>query len=200
MKRFASTFVWAALAGALVATPVSAQRRDGSQFLEAVTKRNGDEVTAFLQQPGSTLVNTRDITSGETGLHIVTQRRDPVWMRFLLSKGANPNIEDRKGVAPIEIAAQLGFVEGVEILLDRGADVDVTDAAGETPLIAAVHRRDVPMVRLLISRGASADRADNSGRTARDYAELMGARSAILEAIERSESERGETEQSYGPK
>ncbi len=201
MKRFKRTIAWAVLAGTVATTPVAAQiKSDGFAFLEAVKKRKGDEVTAFLEQPGSTLVNTRDIASGETALHIVTQRRDPVWVRFLLSKGANPDTEDKHGVAPIEIAVQLGFIEGVEALLDRGAEVDVTDSAGETPLIAAVHRRDGPLVRLLMSKGASADRADNSGRTARDYARLMGAHSGMLQEIERAESERGETQQSYGPK
>ncbi len=201
MKRFSRTVVWAALLATAVATPLSAQmKREGYAFLEAVKKRNGEEVNAFLDEPGSTLVNTRDITSGETALHVVTQRRDPVWMRFLLSKGANPNLEDRNGVAPLEIATRLGFVEGVEILLDRGAEADVTDAAGETPLISAVHRRDVALVRLLMSKGASPDRADNSGRTARDYAQLLGERSSMLQEIERGETDRGESTQSYGPK
>ncbi|MEX0342288.1 MAG: ankyrin repeat domain-containing protein [Erythrobacter sp.] len=180
--------------------PLHAQmQRDGFKFLEAVKKREGNEVTQFLQEPGSILVNTRDITSGETALHIVTQRRDAVWVRFLLSKGANPNITDRNGISPLQLAAQLGFVEGVEILADSGAQVDIADSTGETPLISAVHRRDGALVRLLIEKGANADRADNSGRTARDYATLIGARSNMLEEIERAEAERGETTESYGP-
>ena len=184
----------------MASPPLQAQsQRDGYKFLEAVKKREGDEVTRFLDEPGSVLVNSRDITSGETALHIVTQRRDPVWLRFLLAKGANPNIADRKGTTPLQLAAQLGFVEGVEILAERGAAVDVPNSTGETPLIAAVHRRDGPLVRLLIAEGADADRADNSGRTARDYARLMGARSDLLQEIERAEADRGEQTETYGP-
>ncbi len=200
MKRFAKFSLLFTLAGAIVATPLQAQmQRDGYQFLEAVKKRQGDEVTQFLSEPGSILVNTRDVTSGETALHIVTQRRDAVWMRFLLAKGANPDIADKNGTTPLQLAAQLGFVEGVEILAERGAKVDVPNSTGETPLISAVHRRDGGLVRLLIEKGASADRADNSGRTARDYATLMGARSDMLEEIERAEAQRGEQTEAYGP-
>ena len=62
-----------------------------------------------------------------------------------------------------------------------------------------MHRRDSGLVRLLIDKGANADRADNSGRTARDYAMLLGARSSMLEEIERAEAERGDKAQAYGP-
>ncbi|MCP5395995.1 MAG: ankyrin repeat domain-containing protein [Sphingomonadaceae bacterium] len=174
---------------------------DGYEFLKAVKDRNGDEVTDALNQPGTTVINARDITSGETALHIVTARRDVIWIQFLSQKGANPNIADKKGVTPLMLAVSLGFVEGVEALIDAGARTDVANDAGETPLIAAVHRRDVAMVRLLLSKGADAERNDNSGRSARDYATLMGRSSSMLEEIERADEERKNMPQakSYGP-
>lgn len=186
-----------------LAAPVSAQMfRDGYEFLKAVKDRDGEVATEFLNEPGSTIVNTRDITSGETALHLVTARRDLVWVRFLLQRGANPNIRDKQGVAPIQLAVRLGFVDGVEALLKNGADIDVNDSAGETPLIAAVHRRDVPMVRLLLANGANPGRTDNSGRTARDYAELLKGNRSILDEFIKAEEEReakGE-DKNYGPK
>lgn len=200
MLRIAKLLLPLALAGTLVAGPVHAQmQRDGYKFLEAVEKREGETVTQMLDEPGSIIVNARDLSSGETALHIVTERRDAVWLRFLLSKGANPNIADKRGITPLQLATQLGFVEGVETLAGRGAAVDVADSTGETPLIAAVHRRDGALVRLLIEEGADPDRADNSGRTARDYAKLMGARSTMLEEIERAETARGAKTETYGP-
>ena len=110
MKRLVKNILLAALAGSLLAGPLQAQsQRDGYKFLEAVKKRQGDEATLLLEEPGSVLVNSRDISSGETALHIVTQRRDAVWLRFLLSKGANPNLADKHGTTPLQLAAQLGF-------------------------------------------------------------------------------------------
>ena len=190
----------AAAAVLMVAVPASAQlRSDGAKFLKAVKDRDGTVATELLSQPGTTIVNARDLGSGESALHYVVQRRDVVWVRFLLQKGANPNVTDKNGVTPLQIASQLGFVEGLEALLDGGAHVDVADTTGETPLINAVHRRDVGMAKLLLENGANADRTDNSGRSARDYAALMGPSSAMLDAIESAEQDRGERAPVYGP-
>ena len=84
--------------------------------------RDGDTATEMLNVPGTQIINTRDLTTGETGLHVVTARRDALWIRFLLQRGA-PNIRDRNGVTPIQLAMRLGFVEGVEELIKKGAQV-----------------------------------------------------------------------------
>ena len=192
--------VFALGAFAIVATPVAAQRQsDGYKFLKSVKDRDGTEATRLLDEPGSIVVNARDITSGETALHSVVQRRDLVWVRFLLQRGANPNIADKNGVTPLQIAVQLGFVEGVERLLQGGAQVDVPDSTGETPLISAIHRRDAAMVELLVANGANPDRTDNPGRSARDYAALLGERAGITEAIAKAEKGKGDSAKAYGP-
>lgn len=199
MRRIGLIFV---LVGAAFAVPAAGQMfSDGYEFLKAVKDRDGDAVTDALNEPGTTIINTRDIASGETALHIVTQRRDTVWIRFLTRHGANPNIRDKKGVTPIQIAVQLGLIDGVEALIKAGAHVNVTDSSGETPLIAAVHRRDVGLVRLLLANKANPDHSDNSGRTARDYATLMGSRSAILAEFEKADAERAAKgpDIEYGP-
>lgn len=191
-----------ALIVAGLAAPAAAQFSDGYSFLKAVRERDGTEATKFLNEPGSTIVNTRDRTTNETALHIVVQRRDELWTKFLLDRGANANAADRNGATPLTIAASLGFVEGVERLIKAGARVDVPNAAGETPLISAVHRRDSAIVRLLLKSGANADRTDNSGRSARDYATLMGPSAGVLAEIQRAEAERkaaGGDKGTYGP-
>ena len=124
------TLIAAALA-AFAAVPAAAQFNDGYNFLKAVKDRDGTKVTQFLDEPGSTLVNTSDQTTGETALHIVVRRRDETWTRFLLDHGANPNKADKRGETPMAIAANFGFVEGVEALVKRGGQVDVADAAGD---------------------------------------------------------------------
>ena len=185
---------------AMLASPLAAQfQSDGYKFIKAVRERDGDVAMQMLDEPGTTIVNAREVATGETALHAVVQRRDLTWIQFLLQRGANPNIADKNGVYPIQIAAQLGFIEGVERLIKGGADVDVSDTTGETPLISAIHRRDLKLIELLVESGASTERTDNSGRSARDYAMLMGGRSGVLAAIEKAE-QAGEGEaQTYGP-
>lgn len=191
-----------ALAGALLTGPLAAQNfSEGYQFLEAVKDREGETVTEMLNQPGTVIANSRDITSGRTAMHIVVERRDLTWIRFLASKGTNPDIADKKGVTPLQIASNLGFLEGVEALLEAGARVDQSNAAGETPLISAIHRRDVAMIRLLLGKGANPDRNDNSGRSARDYAALIVGGTQITDAIAQADKDRSAdgAQESYGP-
>jgi uncharacterized protein len=173
------------LSGAVIAGgPAQAQFSDSWKFLDAVRKKQGQKVEDTLAEPGSYAINSRDVVSGETALHIVTARRDSVWLRYLIGKGANVNARDRKGVTPLQLASNLGWVEGVEILVSRKADLDQGNDAGETPLITAVHQRNTTLMRILLQGGADPDRADNSGRSARDYARLDGENSVLAQTIE----------------
>ncbi len=189
------------LAGALVvSSPAQAQFSAGYRFLEAVKKRDGAAVEEALGLPGATIVNTRDVTTGQTALHLVTQRRDLTWMSYLIGKGANVNARDASGVSPLVLACNLGFIEGVTLLVDAKARIDEASDTGETPLISAVHRRDMEMMRVLLKAGADPDRADNSGRSARDYAKLSGG-GTLLAEIDRSAKPKGQRAggASYGP-
>jgi ankyrin repeat protein len=189
--------------GLALGAPAQAQSySDGYKFLEAVDEKDIDEVEKLLGKPGSTLINSRDITTGRTGLHIAAARRDIVWLVFLANKGANPNLADNRGVTPLMLASQLGFFEGVQALITAGARVDTPNEAGETPLISAVHRRDTQMMRVLLEAGADPDRSDNSGRSAREYAALEGGGSRTLAEIERSARDDAGSRDSgevYGP-
>ncbi len=190
----------AALAlGLLAPTVASAQNYSkGYKFLESVRKKEGQEVTDALAEPGTTVINTRDVTTGDTALHVVATRRDATWLSFLLGKGADPNIRNSKGETPLMIASNLAFEEGVQLLIDGGAKVDEPNSTGETPLISAVHRRDLVMIRMLLKGGANPDRADSSGRTARDYAKLD--RSGVLmNEIETNAKKGNGAAKSYGP-
>lgn len=190
----------AVLGLASLAPPLAAQGlfSDGYEFLKAVKDRDGTAATNALNRPGNTLIGARDIATGETALHIVTQRRDLQWIRFLLQRGANPNVADKKGVTPLIVASNLGFAEGIEALINGGARIDDTNAGGETPLISAVHRRDTGVVRMLLAKGADPDRNDNSGRSARDYAELAGS-PLMLEEFAKADAARKASAKSYGP-
>jgi ankyrin repeat protein len=183
-------------------SPAVAQFSKGYKFLEAVRKKDGQEVTDLLNEPGTTIVNTHDSSNGDTALHIVTQRRDVTWMSFLIGKGANVDARNGQGATPLQIAVSLDFPDGVQTLLGGHAKVDEPGAQGETPLITAVHRRDIAIMRLLLKAGADPDRADNSGRSARDYAMLEGKSSTLVAEIENNARPRGQgagARSSYGP-
>ncbi|WP_235600878.1 MULTISPECIES: ankyrin repeat domain-containing protein [unclassified Sphingobium] len=175
----------AALALALL-SPVAAQAQfsDNYNFLKAVKDADGQKVTDLIQKPGSTVINSRDVTTGDTALHLVVARRDNTWLTFLLAKGANPNLTDNNGNTPLMDAVQARFEEGVRSLLTYNSQVDKANGSGETPLIRAVQLRDVALVRLLVAQGANPDRRDTiAGMSARDYAERDARTPGLVEAL-----------------
>ena len=183
--------VAAAIFGLSLSAPAAAQFSDSYNFLKAVKDRDGEEASRFLNEPGSVIVNTRDISSGETALHIVVERRDNTWLSFLLQKDANPNVRDKTGMTPLMLATQLRFIDGARSLLARKADVNGANNQGETALIRAVQLRDSEMVRLLLSKGANPDLTDTlAGMSARDYAAQDRRSASILAEIERSDKDR----------
>lgn len=169
----------------VVAPAAMAQFSDSYNFLKAVKERKGEDAEKFLAEPGSVIINTRDVTSGESALHIVIQRRDSTWLSYLLQKGANPNLADKKGTTPLMLATQLGYVEGIELLTRKKAQVDQSNRAGETALILAVQLRNAEAVRALLKAGANPDKTDSrAGYSAREYAKQDGRASEVAAIIE----------------
>ena len=187
------------MTGSAKAAPAGAQNySDGYKFLQAVEKSDVDKVKDLINK-NSTIVDSRDVSDGRTALHIATQRRDSTWLRYLLTAGANPNIADKKGVTPLMLASQLGYIDGIAILASKGAKIDNTNDAGETPLMLAVHKHDLQMIRILLAAGGDPDRSDNSGRTSRDYAKLDGYTQALDEFAKSAKSAHKKPGQTYGP-
>jgi ankyrin repeat protein len=176
----------AALSLAMLAAPAAAQKfSDSFTFLKSVRERDGGEVERLLATPSTTVINTKEASSGEGALHIVVRGRDLNWLTFLLGKGAKPDIQDRSGTTPLGIAAQLGWAEGAEMLLRSRASVDMPNSRGETPLILAVQKRDATMVRLLLARGANPKRTDSAaGYSALDYARRDPRATMVLKMLE----------------
>jgi uncharacterized protein len=165
-----TAFAFAALL--LAAAPATAQFQSASyKFLQAVKDSKNQDVEDALNKPGSSIINTRDPSSGEGALHIVVKRGDATYLRFLLAKGADPNLRDGRGNTPLILAVIGGYADLVPILTQRGANLNQGNSSGETPLIMAVHRRDTSMVHDLLAAGADPDQRDIvAGQSARDYA------------------------------
>ncbi|WP_420143651.1 ankyrin repeat domain-containing protein [Sphingobium sp.] len=183
--KFVSFFLGSMALALLTPGPAQAQFSDNYNFLKAVKDKDGQKVTDLIQKPGSTVINSRDVTSGENALHIIVARRDSTWLTFLLSKGANPNLADNDGNTPLMDAVQGRFEEGVRTLLTYKAQVDKVNDSGETPLIRAVQLRDVGIVRLLVAQGANPEKRDSiAGMSARDYAARDSRTPGLTEALD----------------
>ena len=159
----------ALLAGA---APVAAQQQSKSyEFLQAVREAKNDDVIRIVETPGSRIIDTRDLSTGEGALHIVVKRGDLPYANYLLQHGADPNLRDGQGNTPLMVAVTYGQVGLIPLLITARANPNLGNTAGETPLIRAVQRRDVATARVLLNGGANPDQADRvAGLSARDYA------------------------------
>ncbi len=181
----------ALIALAFLPAIATAQFSESYNFLKGVKDRDGAKVTEIISKPGSVIIDTRDPSTGEGGLHIVTKRRDLTWLSFLLGKGAKADIKDRAGNTPLLLASQVGWVEGAQLLLRVNAGVDVANNGGETPLIKAVQRNDSVLVRMLMAAGANPAKTDRlAGLSARDYATRDLRAAAILKILDETKSKK----------
>lgn len=188
------------LAATLLAAPLSAQMQSkGYKFLDAVKDAKGQEVVDMLDEPGQTIINSREQSSGEGALHIVVKRQDLTYLRFLLSRGADANLRDARGNTPLLLAVQFGQVDMIPVLTQARANPNLANASGETPLIRAVQKRDLAMVRALLAAKANPDQTDNvAGMSARDYAHADDRSPAIAKLID--ETPKGTTRAVAGPR
>ena len=183
-RRLSLALFLAAPLALATAVPAAAQQQSESyKFLSAIDKEDGKVVTDMIEAPGSTIINTKQVTTGKGALHILTSHAGSLYMQYLLQHTADPNIRDAKGNTPLILATMAGREDLVSLLLTYKANPNLANGQGQTPLILAVNNRDVDLTRLLLSKGGDPDQTDNlAGMSARDYA-IRDARNPALVAL-----------------
>lgn len=174
----------AVAAAATLALPAHAQQQSESyKFLSAIEKEDGKTVTTMIETPGSTIINTKAVTTGKGALHTLVGHSGSLYMQYLLQHKADPNIRDAKGNTPLMLAAMAGRDDLVELLLTYKANPNLANGAGQTALILAVNARNEAIARTLLAKGADPDQTDNmAGLSARDYA-LRDSRNPVMIAL-----------------
>lgn len=96
--------------------------------------------------------------------------------QWLLDLGADPNVHEDDGFAPIHYAAFSGSVEAVRLLLERGALVNqpTYDDCPWRPIHASMWCENAELVRLLVRNGAFVDCRNRFGDTPETMTEWLG--------------------------
>jgi ankyrin repeat protein len=115
---------------------------------------------------------------GATAFLRAAESSDIVVMRLLLSYGADPSINTRDNVTPLQVAAGIGWVEGLshewseqanietlKLLLALGGDPNAQADTGRAALHGAAHKGRTSAIQILVDAGARVDIRDhgNSG-------------------------------------
>lgn len=81
--------------------------------------------------------------------------------KFLLEKGADPNIQNRMGETPLHQAALHNNIKLAKILLRHKANVNAQQHDGDSPLHSACSKGHVEIVRLLLKHKAETSITNN---------------------------------------
>jgi hypothetical protein len=94
-------------------------------------------------------------------------------VRALLDQGVNPNTPDKRGLAPLHLAAFMGRRDLVEILVSAGADIQARDKFGRTPLHHAAFDGHKSIVMYLLLHDADPRARSDSGLSPSELAALQ---------------------------
>src|SRR5688572_7898498 len=110
---------------------------------------------------------------GATAFLRASQSGDIELMNLLLARGADPKITARFGVSALQVAAGIGWVEGVtyewskqatldavKMLIELGLDVNAQAETGRTALHGAAHKGRADVIQVLYDAGAKLDVRD----------------------------------------
>jgi ankyrin repeat protein len=123
---------------------------------------------------------------GATAFLRASQSGDTELMKLLLERGADPKIETALGVSALQVAAGIGWVEGitfewspkhtfeaVKMLLELGLDPNRQADTGRVALHGAAHKGRADVIQILYDHGAKLDVRDY-GNTDHRGSQLAG--------------------------
>ncbi len=155
--------------------PVRKGDMDHLEFIKLLLAKGGN-VNARVKDSTETrtvFTNQWLDENGATAFLRASQSGDIELMKLLLAHGADPKIATALGVTALQVAAGIGWVEGityewspqttleaVKLLLDLGLDVNAQADTGRTALHGAAHKGRSDVVQVLADHGAKLDTRD----------------------------------------
>jgi ankyrin repeat protein len=170
------------IAPVLCVAGISAAAPD-APLADAVERRDAGSARALLTQRVDVDAPQAD---GTTALHWAAHWDDLEMVDLLTRAGANVNVVNELGVAPLSLACTNRNAALVEKLLRAGADPNVTLQTGESALMTAARTGSVEVITTLLAHGARVNAAERiRGQTALMWAAAEG-HADVVEALIRS--------------
>uniref|UniRef100_A0A5F4VQX5 Transient receptor potential cation channel subfamily A member 1 n=1 Tax=Callithrix jacchus TaxID=9483 RepID=A0A5F4VQX5_CALJA len=101
---------------------------------------------------------------GNTPLHCAVEENQIESVKFLLSRGANPNLRNFNMIAPLHIAVQGTHNEVMKVLLEhRSIDINLEGENGNTSVIIACTKNNSEALQILLNKGAKPCKSNKWG-------------------------------------
>lgn len=104
------------------------------KLLQSVRERNKAQVEKLVRVGVPNLINLTEPSDGTGVLHLTSVSNDLDMAEFLLSLGALPDVQDKRGRTPVILAAELGHDAMLDLLAKNRADMNLLDEEGKGAL------------------------------------------------------------------
>ncbi|WCR58321.1 ankyrin repeat domain-containing protein [Wolbachia endosymbiont of Ctenocephalides felis wCfeJ] len=137
------------------------------------------EIVQYLIEDKKVDLNVADWLN-RTILHLASQYGKLEVVQYLVDKGADLNVVDKDGRAPLHLAAMIDLfdkddrLKTVRYLVDNGASLNAADKDGMMPLHWAALEGRLEIVKYLVDNVADLDAANKDGMTPLHLAALKG--------------------------
>ncbi len=91
----------------------------------------------------------------ETLLHLASLQQDVPLVKWLLKKGANPNVVDTTAESPLSLALIKNNTDIASLLIAHGANVHYSDFVGQSEILNSVNHENLEILKLLFEKGAN---------------------------------------------
>jgi ankyrin repeat protein len=163
--------------GANIMTMDVGQNRSGGSAIDYAAARGREKVVRTLIDKGArfnlqSLHRTSSYCRQSFNvLQMASQHKNsaPV-LRLLFEYGAKANEvgrnESQSQLSPLQLAAQYGDQDSLQVLLEYGADVNFTGPDGNTPIHNAAEGGQIENLKLLLKQGANINATNKAKKTA----------------------------------
>ena len=147
-----------------------------------------ETISVLLSIPGADINKLSG--DGNTPLIVALANQNKVTAVSYIRKGADVNLRNTRGAAPLHWAASQGLVGVLKMLLDNGADKDALTLATDpwepvaTPLHWACKAGQLDTAMALLTAGANLGLRDGNGQSTLDLAQLKPAMSSFVKLLQ----------------
>lgn len=160
----------------------AAEEKEAEAIASAVAASDVHSLTRLLE---TMRVDAKGSERGDTALMVAASKGNEPMVEALLAAGANPNVFNDDGQAPLHIVAMFNREKICKLLVDGRADVMLADANGQTPRTYAElnNRNEVAAILADAEANLEAVQAADRAKAAAAAAEQKAAADAKAKAL-----------------
>lgn len=160
-----------------------------NNLLGFAIKKNLDAIKRDLDNGVD--INMKDRYDGSSCLHIASNHNWLEGVEYLISQGANINLQNSNGNTALMEAAQEGNLEVVKYLISKSANISIKNSNGKTALMVALSEWHLEVVSFLIANNAMcgddmtmqlASYLESNGINIKDEKQIMSDKGTLLMA------------------